>query len=204
MRDLPWKWKSLSHVWLFADPTGYIVHGILQARILEWVAVPFPRVSSQTRDRTQVSCIAGRFFTIWATRKSAISKHIFPPSWAPLPPHPTHLGHHRVPSWIPCAIWLLPTSYILHMVMYVCQWYSLNLSHLLPPLCPQVWETWRLLNYNFTYSINIYWAHPTCKGLFQMLIWVVNKIIVALDRIECLLYGKETDNKQLNNTSREI
>ena len=41
----------------------------LQARILEWVAIPFPRGSSQSRDRTQVSCIVGAFFTIWATGK---------------------------------------------------------------------------------------------------------------------------------------
>ena len=40
-----------------------IVHGILQARILEWVAIPFPRESSQPMDQTQVSHIAGRFFT---------------------------------------------------------------------------------------------------------------------------------------------
>ena len=45
------------------DPMGYTVNGILQARILEWVAFPFTRGSSQRRDRTQVSCIAGRFFT---------------------------------------------------------------------------------------------------------------------------------------------
>ena len=43
------------------------VHGILQARILEWVAIPFSRTSSRLRDQTQVSCIAGGFFTIWAT-----------------------------------------------------------------------------------------------------------------------------------------
>ena len=47
----------------------YTVHGIVQARILEWVAIPFSRGSSQPRDRTQVSCIAGRFFTSWATRE---------------------------------------------------------------------------------------------------------------------------------------
>ena len=41
----------------------YTVHGTLQARILEWVAFPFSRGSSQPRDQTQVSCIAGRFFT---------------------------------------------------------------------------------------------------------------------------------------------
>ena len=46
------------------------VHGILQARILEWVAISFSRVSSWPRDWTWVSCIAHRFFTIWATREN--------------------------------------------------------------------------------------------------------------------------------------
>ena len=46
----------------FYDPKDYNVHGILQARILEWVAFPFARGSSQPRDRTQVSNIAGGFF----------------------------------------------------------------------------------------------------------------------------------------------
>ena len=45
------------------DPMDYAVRGILQARILEWVAFPFARGSSQPRDRTQVSHIAGGFFT---------------------------------------------------------------------------------------------------------------------------------------------
>jgi len=45
------------------DPIDYIVHGILQVRILEWVAIPFSRGSSQPRDQTQISNIAGRFFT---------------------------------------------------------------------------------------------------------------------------------------------
>ena len=49
------------------SPPGSSVHGILQARKLEWVAIPFSRVSSQPRDQTRVSHIAGRFFTIWAT-----------------------------------------------------------------------------------------------------------------------------------------
>ena len=44
------------------DLMGYMVHGSLQARILEWVAFPFSRGSSQPKDRTQVSHIAGRFF----------------------------------------------------------------------------------------------------------------------------------------------
>ena len=45
------------------DPMNYTVHGILQARILDWVAIPFSKGSSQARDRTQVSHIAGVFFT---------------------------------------------------------------------------------------------------------------------------------------------
>ena len=45
------------------NPTDYTVRGILQARILEWVAVPFSRGSSHSRDQTQVSHTAGRFFT---------------------------------------------------------------------------------------------------------------------------------------------
>ena len=52
------------------DPKDYTVHAILQARILEWVAVPFSRASSHPRDRTQVSHIAGGFFTSWATSEA--------------------------------------------------------------------------------------------------------------------------------------
>ena len=51
------------------DPMDYTVHRILQARILEWVAFPLSRGSSQPGDWTQVSFIAGGFFTNWATRK---------------------------------------------------------------------------------------------------------------------------------------
>ena len=52
------------------SPPGSSVHRILQARILEWVATSPSRGSSQPRDRTPVSCIAGKFFTIWATREA--------------------------------------------------------------------------------------------------------------------------------------
>ena len=68
-------WKLLSHVWLFVTPwtvcgpPGSSVHGILQAKILEF-AISFSKGPSQPRDWTQVSCIVGRFFTIWATREA--------------------------------------------------------------------------------------------------------------------------------------
>ena len=48
-------------------PPGSSVHGMPQARTLEWVAIPFSRGSSRPRDRTPVSCTAGGFFTIWVT-----------------------------------------------------------------------------------------------------------------------------------------
>ena len=53
------------------NPMDY-THGILQARILEWVACPFSKGSSQPRNQTGVSCIAGAFFTNWAIRETVI------------------------------------------------------------------------------------------------------------------------------------
>ena len=57
------KMKVTQSCLTLCDPMAYTVHGILQARILEWVAFPFSRGSSQPRDRTQVSHMAGGFFT---------------------------------------------------------------------------------------------------------------------------------------------
>ena len=48
---------------------GSSIHGISQARIMQWVAISFSRGSSWPRDQTRVSCIAGRLFTVWATRE---------------------------------------------------------------------------------------------------------------------------------------
>ena len=56
--------------WITRSLPGPSAHGILQTRILEWVAMPSSRGSSQPRDWIQVSSIAGRFFTIWATRET--------------------------------------------------------------------------------------------------------------------------------------
>ena len=49
---------------------GFSIHGVFQARVLEWVAFSFSRGSSWPRDQTQVSCIVGRRFTLWATREA--------------------------------------------------------------------------------------------------------------------------------------
>ena len=67
-----WKWTWLSRVRLGNPPDYCIFHGILQARILEWVAISLSRGSSQPWDGTQVSRIGGRLFTNWATREALI------------------------------------------------------------------------------------------------------------------------------------
>ena len=63
------------------SPPGSSAHGFLQARTLEWVTIPFSRGSSQPRDQTQVSCIAGRFFTVGVTRE----EQDVPKVWVNLP-----------------------------------------------------------------------------------------------------------------------
>ena len=70
---LPWSEVKVTQLCptLF-NPMGYTVHAILQARILEWVAVPFSRGSFQPRDQTQVSHITRGFFTSWATREAHV------------------------------------------------------------------------------------------------------------------------------------
>ena len=84
--QIKWKWKLLSHVWLFVTPWT-VVHGNLQARILEWVAFPSSRGSSQPRDWTQVSRIAGGFFTSWVTRQAQCTVNVL------------HLNHPKaIPS----------------------------------------------------------------------------------------------------------
>ena len=82
--------RSLQSCLTFCDtmncsPPGACVRGILQARILEWVAIPFSRRSFQLRDRIWISCIAGQFFTIWVTIEGHLlewqkSKTLIPPN----------------------------------------------------------------------------------------------------------------------------
>ena len=76
-----------------SDPS---IHGILQAELLEWVAIPFPRWSSQPRAVTQVSCIAERFITFWATRE-ALSIHC---KWQMMA---KTLSWPSLPTWISSA-----------------------------------------------------------------------------------------------------
>ena len=71
--DFPVTWKITQSCLTVCDPMDCIVHGVLHATILEWVAVPFSSRSSQPRNQTAVSRIAGRFFTNWAMKEAHAS-----------------------------------------------------------------------------------------------------------------------------------
>ena len=105
------------------------VHGILQARILEWVAIPFSRGFSWPGDWTQVSHIADRFLTVWATREvlgilewvaSVLLQGLFPTQGSNLPfPHlPALAGGFSTTSatWKPYS---LRKVFILHIFHYL-------------------------------------------------------------------------------------
>ena len=75
-----WKWKSFSHVWLFAIPwtVAHQAPLCIDSTGKNTGVIPFSRGSFWPRDWTQVSCTAGRFFTIWATRKAKVKGIVFP------------------------------------------------------------------------------------------------------------------------------
>ena len=64
-------------LWAVCSQPGSSVHGILQVRVLEWVAMPSFRRSSQSRNQTCISCIAGRFFTTEPPGKPTVSKTMY-------------------------------------------------------------------------------------------------------------------------------
>ena len=69
------EWNSLSHVQLFATPRTITVHGILQATVLEWVALSFSGDLPNPRIKPRSARIAGGFFTSWATREQILYQH---------------------------------------------------------------------------------------------------------------------------------
>ena len=100
------------------------VHGILQARILEWVAMPSSRGSSQPRDWTHVSCIASGYFTIWATREVQEYWSGYPPPRDLPEPGSPALQADSLPAELPgkpiythmCVF----NGFILYMLFCIC------------------------------------------------------------------------------------
>ena len=78
------------------SPPGFSVHGILQATVLEWIVIPFSRGSSRPKDQNQVSCVASRFFTVWAVREAhAVSPQTSPAQTVFQTPYPMP-GYNKV------------------------------------------------------------------------------------------------------------
>ena len=105
--------QSLSRVRLFetpmdCSPPGSSVHGILQARILEWVAISYPWGSSWPRDRTHISCvpcIGRQVLYHWVTGEGQASIH-----WDPTPWSQPQAGAMNLLSWVGLGPWPLPTA----------------------------------------------------------------------------------------------
>ena len=105
--------------------------GILQARILKWVAMPSSRGSSQPRDWTQVSCITGRFCTVWATREAQEYWSGYPiPSSGDLPESGIELGSPALQvDSLPAELPGKPTHHHYFLFLRIIsinipQWYS--------------------------------------------------------------------------------
>ena len=101
--------------------------GMLQARILEGVAVPFSREASQPRNRTQVSCIAGGFF-ISCNYTHITSLLILPLLPTPHPFRPPQSARWDSPFYAAASRRLS----VLHLIVYMCRCYLLRLSHYVP------------------------------------------------------------------------
>ena len=84
--------------------SGSSIHGIFQARVLEWIVISFSRGSSWPKNRTQVSRIAGRCFTVWATREAKLNKQ----------------GDNIQPWYTPFPIW--NQSAVPYPVLTVASW----------------------------------------------------------------------------------
>ena len=114
------------------SPPGSSVGGILQAGILEWVAIPISRGSPKLRDWIHGSYIAGRFFTVWATRKTPFLPHSKEPGQCPLPFHLLHLLYH--PPFFSFLISTLPFYILLVFVFSLCPSHQPTLFSLLKGL----------------------------------------------------------------------
>ena len=132
------------------SPPGSSVHGVLQARILEWVAVALSRASCQPKDQTQISHIAGGFFTIWATREPPLPSYCsnFFLSWsAVLQLSPVPLCSFSLkPTLIIICISIM-SSKLLHPKSLMVSMMP-NLSSSLKPQLPwplsTIWHRWWL------------------------------------------------------------
>ena len=167
------------------NPMDYTLHGILKARILEWVAFPFSRGFSQPRNPTQVSCIAGRFFISWATgkpKKTGVSS--LSTRWVDVRAcllSPTQLAGVPSPARSLTRVaglwWGSPLGSLLDQVWKVSyphhrwgwsprSWWSPSPSHLLSFMLASMWDesncavVWAFFGIAFLLDWNENWSFP--------------------------------------------
>ena len=186
LKDLNWSEVKViqSHLTL-CDPMDYIVHGILQARILEWIAFLFSMGSSQPRDRTQVSRIAGGFFTIWATREAQEYWSGQPiPSPADLPDPGIEPGSPALQEdTLPTDLSGRPLNDLSVMKREVLPWWSVSIDafsrpHAVTAWCWSAWPATALtqafnskIAENVTMSVVAQSSHLKCG--FSLTVWLV-------------------------------
>ena len=126
------------------------VHGIFQARILEWVAIPFSKESSQPRDQTQISHIARRHFTIWAIREALFSVRLRSIS------NVCHRQERSVMAFVMhiCSLWLKSELYLCNQIIL---WFIFKNSTLHPWKLFEnmLWKLEDLLTFSFYNLENI-------------------------------------------------
>ena len=163
------------------SPPGSSIYGILQARILEWVAISFSRGSSQLRNWTQASCVAGRFFTKWATREAPAKKllnhvQLFVTQWTiqfrNSPGQNTGVGNLSLLQGI------FPTQGS-NPGLPPCKWILYQLSH---KGSPRIWE-WAAYPFSSGSSQPRNWTRVSCIAVKFFTNWDIRE---ALYRVNSL------------------
>ena len=146
------------------SPPGSSVHGILQARILEWIAIPFSRGSSQSRDWTRVFCIAGRFFTTEPLGKplSQLQVHIYF----------LFFGFLGKPFWLDLFKWVF-SGIFCGWVYFDVEYNFLYLSF--------VYLTWKRAYLNFKINFNL-------LGFSFYYHWIINLYILNTCVLRIILF----------------
>ena len=173
---------------LDGSPPSSSVHGNFQARILEWIAKPLSRGSSQPGDQTGVSCIADEFFTNWAIREAPQKL---------LEYYVTIVACYFLSATKLCVlIWVLSAFYLLFYpgyfvsikarlpCLHACCWISSVLSYSLQSYA--LWPTRFLCPWHFPGKNTGVGCHALLQGIFPTQGWNL--------RLLCLLHG-QVDNR---------
>ena len=150
--------QSLSHIWLCVSdcsPPGSSVHGLSQARILEWVGISFSRGSSWSRDRTQVSCIGKWILYYWATKEAHTYIYIY---------------IHTYSFSYSFPLWCIKFNSVAQSCLTLCQ-ASLSITNSLSPPKPMSIES--VMPYNHLILCHPLLLLPSIfpsQGLFQ---WII-------------------------------